>query len=167
MTHCVDIRVHKDYLNTLLRFGPLNEVLDRMYEAAYAGLIEVTGLPPAPPKDNMCCKRLVSISHPYYHYLVQTHGATSTLISVRRLLYYFVDNELYTVLMWQPVDRPASQLEQEDRADRAYSEGLARSLRQLRDTLRVTPSNCRDAVSAMVTTVTQLIQQQEERRHGT
>jgi hypothetical protein len=46
----------------------------------------------------------INIREPDYISLLETYGVKSSRISLRRLLYWFVENEIYDELGWEPVE---------------------------------------------------------------
>lgn len=99
MVRKIDIRLHEDYYNVLHMFGDLDTVVRRILDEGARGNIELTDKPQAPPKQGTH-KYIVTIDSPYYDELVGIYGVSSSKVSIRRLLYWFVDEEVYNELGW-------------------------------------------------------------------
>lgn len=80
-------------------FGTLDEVVDKILVAGSQGIIDIMQKPPAPEKKGGRYYN-VNIKNEEYFSLVETYGTKSSKISIRRLLYWFVENEVYNDLGW-------------------------------------------------------------------
>lgn len=90
----LDIRLHKEYCEILTQFGSLSHVTNCILHACEIGAIDVFDKPVAPPKDGTQ-KCIITIDNVWYEGLLKDFGAKNSRISLRRLLYWFVDNEVY------------------------------------------------------------------------
>ena len=93
------------YLSTemhqiLLCYGSLDDVVNRILDAGTQGLIDIMQKPSAPEKRGGTYYP-VNIRNQDYIALMETYGPKSSRISLRRLLYWFVDNEVYEELGWE------------------------------------------------------------------
>lgn len=96
-----NIYLHKYVIDSLKQFGELNEVINRVIDAGMEGKFDIEDLPIAPLRTPGDCSQLTVIVHNQsYCELVAMHGARSQTVSLRRILYHFVDNELYVDLGW-------------------------------------------------------------------
>ena len=84
-------------------YGSLDDVVNRILEAGTRGEIDLMDKPTCPPKQNGQ-HYAVDITEPNYLELYNLYGAKSSRISLRRLLYWFVDNEIYNDLGWEGVE---------------------------------------------------------------
>lgn len=99
----VNIYLHQDIAHTLMCFGnDMSEVVNKILEAGEDGLIELTDHDPCPDKTN-CLHYRVNIFNENYLLLYEQFGHSSNKISLRRLLYWFVENEIYDELGWKPI----------------------------------------------------------------
>lgn len=96
----VNIAIDNSYYNILRLFGTMDEVVDKALKLVEQGEIDFERCPQIPTTKN-CRHIVVAISNPYYEELRALHGATSSKISINRLLYYIVDNELYYTYGWE------------------------------------------------------------------
>ena len=96
----VNIAIDNNYYNILRLFGTMDEVVDKALKLVEQGEIDFDRCPQIPTTKN-CRHIVVAISNPYYEELRALHGATSSKISINRLLYYIVDNELYYTYVWE------------------------------------------------------------------
>lgn len=97
----VSIYLHKPIVETLLCYGSLEDVTNRILDACESGEIDIMDRPKVPPRDG-AGRYDVDIRSDYYMELLDTFSPTSPRISLRRLLYWFVENEMYDVLGWEP-----------------------------------------------------------------
>ena len=102
MVRKIDVRLHEDYYNVLTQFGTLDQVVDKAINAIEAGSIDLDNIPACPPLTGTH-KYIVTVDNLFYDDLVQIYGSHSNRISMRRILYYIVDSELYNTLHWEPV----------------------------------------------------------------
>ena len=98
----VSIYLHKPIAETLKCFGDLSDVVNKIYDAAGEGIIDVMDKPKVPPRDG-ASRYDVDITSEYYMELLTAFPANSSRISVRRLLYWFVENEIYELLNLVPL----------------------------------------------------------------
>ena len=93
------IYLHDYVIDILHYFGNLEEVINKMLNDLFAAGIDITNKPKPPNRDD--AKRLtVRVTNSEYLKLINLFGINSSVISLRRLLYWFVDNSVYTDLNW-------------------------------------------------------------------
>lgn len=90
----LDIRLHKEYVDVLTQFGTLSYTTNCILNACEIGVIDLFDKPVAPPKDGTQ-KHIITIDNLWYEQLLDDFGPKNLHISLRRLLYWFVDNEIY------------------------------------------------------------------------
>ena len=97
-----NLNISKDYYDILVRFGDINDVVDKVLKIAERGEIDIDSLPAAYIRGD---KKhvVVNIDSEWYEHMQALYGTTSPRISISRLLYYFIDNELYLDYNWQIV----------------------------------------------------------------
>ena len=89
-----------DYVVDALSFyGTLDEVVNKILTYGAAGSFDLMDKPKAPDKTGGSVYK-INVLEPNYLELLDTFGASSSRISLRRLLYWFVDNEIYAELDW-------------------------------------------------------------------
>ena len=86
--------------NILECYGPINDVVNKILECGAEGLFDIMDKPTPPPKENGK-QIIIDVIEPNYLELVEMYGTKSSRISLRRLLYWFVDNEMYLELGWE------------------------------------------------------------------
>lgn len=97
----ISIYLHKEIKEVLEYFGDLNSVANEIVNNAMTGAIDFDILDKCPPPgDN--CKYFVDITNHEYLELREVQGARSSKLSLRRLLYHFVEHELYLEWGWKP-----------------------------------------------------------------
>ena len=98
----VSVYLHKPIAETLKCFGDLSNVINKIYDAAGEGTIDVMDKPKVPSREG-ASRYDIDITSEYYMELLVAFPANSSRISIRRLLYWFVENEVYELLNWEPV----------------------------------------------------------------
>lgn len=96
------IYLHKYVTHTLCLFGDLTTVINAVLKECADGNIELTGHPRSPSRQG-AQRHNINITDPYYLQMWQNYPPNSSYISVRRLLYWFVDFEIYNMLGWKTV----------------------------------------------------------------
>lgn len=96
----VNIAISENYYKILRLFGTMDEVVDKALKLVELGEIDIEDCPPVPTTRD-CRRTVVIINNEYYEELRAKYGPTSSKISINRLLYYIVDNELYSVYSWE------------------------------------------------------------------
>ena len=97
------IYLEKRVIDVLNCYGRLNDVVNRILEEGAVGNIDVMDKPTCPPKQNGQ-HYSIDVTEENYLGLYNTWGPKSSRISLRRLLYWFVDNEIYNELGWEGVE---------------------------------------------------------------
>ncbi len=97
----VSIYLHKPIVETLLCYGSLEDVTNKILDACESGEIDIMDKPKVPPREG-AGRYDVNIHSDFYIELLSTFSPTSPRISLRRLLYWFVENEVYDTLGWEP-----------------------------------------------------------------
>lgn len=98
----VSVYLHRYISDVLKTFGELNDVINRILEACEDGSIDVYDKPECENRND-AFRYEVNVTNEYYLSLMSIHGSRSKNISLRRLLYWFVDNEIYNDLEWEPI----------------------------------------------------------------
>ena len=96
--------LHRPVVSVLRCYGDLEEVVNRILHEAALGKIDIMDKPAAPDRIG-AGKYNVNITEPYYLDLISSYSLFSPRISLRRLLYWFVENEVYVDLGWQQVNK--------------------------------------------------------------
>lgn len=99
----LSIYLHKEIANTLKTFGDLNEVINNILEAGAEGNFDITNKPNCLSREG-ARRYEVNIIEPEYLALLELYPINSSKISLRRLLYWFVENEIYNELNWKPIN---------------------------------------------------------------
>lgn len=85
-------------------FGDLDDVIGRMIVDLDTAGYSWTDKPMCPGRQG-ASRYNVTIDNPDYESLVGRYPANSPNTSLRRLVYWFVDNEIYDELGWEPTRR--------------------------------------------------------------
>lgn len=95
----VSVYLHTNIVQILRAFGDLSEVINKILDAADAGAFDIMDKPPCGNREK-ASRYNVNITNETYLSLLNEYGPTSPRISLRKLLYWFVDNEIYEELGW-------------------------------------------------------------------
>lgn len=99
----LSVYLHSDRVDVLKTFGNLNDVVDRILKAYDEGFIDIEDRPVCEPRDG-AGRYDIEIYNENYLQMLQLYGVKSKRISLRRILYWFVDNEIYNDLGWEPIN---------------------------------------------------------------
>lgn len=96
------INVYLDHrIRDMLKcYGSLNDVTNKILELGAEGVISVMDKPTPPPKKDGQ-QYAINVIEENYIGLVNIYGVKSSRISLRRLLYWFVDNEIFNEVGWE------------------------------------------------------------------
>lgn len=133
----VSIYLHQDILNELAYYGDLDNVVDQILTLGERGAIDLEDRPPCRPRAN--AKRVtVNIHNRYYITLLRTYPAKSSRISLRRILYWFVENDMCTLLNTETIT-------DEEQYERLYIQVLdiVHELVTLQQTMSETYTRCK------------------------
>lgn len=97
----VSVYLSDDVKDILSCYGNLNDVVNKILEAGAQGVIDIMCKPTAPDKTGGHYYAIY-VKEPNYIELIETYGTKSSKVSLRRLLYWFVENEIYAELGWEP-----------------------------------------------------------------
>lgn len=96
----ISVYLDKEIVDVLNIFGDLSAVTNEILTLCEQGAIDLMDKPNAFERSQ-CGRYTINIDNDYYISLYEEFGATSQRISIRRLLYWFVDNEVYEELDWK------------------------------------------------------------------
>ena len=99
----ISIYLHKEIANTLKTFGDLEKVVNEILFAGAEGAYDITNKPNCVSREG-ARRYEINITEPEYLELLKTYPINSSRISLRRLLYWFVENEIYNDLNWTPTN---------------------------------------------------------------
>lgn len=122
----ITVYLHDEILTALQHFGTLEEVANRIVDAAVNGVFDSESLEKCPPAGTNTRKYTVNITNREYIEHRNMLGAKSSKVSLRRMLYHFVNNELYFDLGWQVVNNKVGTIK--DARDAKFNLLLAKVL---------------------------------------
>lgn len=96
----ISIYLHQYITDILAQYGTLDEVINRILQEASKGNITVEDKPPCINRSG-ASRYDVDINNKEYLELISMYPPNSPHISLRRLIYWFVDNEIMHDLGWQ------------------------------------------------------------------
>ena len=98
----MSVYLHDEIASVLKCYGNLSDVVNKVLDAASAGAFDFEDKPEAPNRSG--ARRYdIDITNEDYIELHRMYR-NSPKISLRRLLYWFVENEMYEILEWQVVN---------------------------------------------------------------
>lgn len=97
----VSVYLHSYIVDILRVYGKLDDVINAVLDEADNGMFDITDKPNCESRDG-ASRYSVEITNENYITLMQTYPPNSSKISLRRLLYWFVDNEIYEECGWSP-----------------------------------------------------------------
>lgn len=96
----LSVYLHDEIYSILRCYGTLDEVVNRILDEGSAGSFDLMNCPKLPPREG--ARRFeVDVNNQEYLELLSLYPHNSTKISLRRLLYWFVENEMYLSLGWE------------------------------------------------------------------
>lgn len=98
----ISIYLHKEIHDLLCCYGNLSNVVDDILDAGRCGHFDLENCPACQSREG-ASRYEVNVSNAYYLDLLSTYPANSPRVSLRRIIYFFVDNELYNELGWTPI----------------------------------------------------------------
>lgn len=99
----LSIYLHSDIVDVLKTYGKLDDVVNSMLDAADEGEFEIENKPACRPRDG-AGRYDVNVTNATYLSLLNTYGVKSKAISLRRLIYWFVENEIFNEIGWETVN---------------------------------------------------------------
>lgn len=97
------IYLHKHIAEPLMCYGDLSDVVNKILEASEQGIFDLIDMPKCESRDG-ATRYNINITNNTYLELVATFPPNSPRLSLRRILYWFVEQEMYDVLKWEPVN---------------------------------------------------------------
>ena len=82
-------------------YGDVSDVVNRILYHGAIGDIPLMDLPPAPLPGHGAKQYKINVTDKNYLELCDIYGTKSSRISLRRIIYAFVDNEKYVDLAWE------------------------------------------------------------------
>ena len=96
----LSVYLHEYVVNTLKMYGELDDVVNNVLDESDAGNFDITDKPECQSRDG-AGRYNITITNENYIKLLTAYGVKNKRISLRRLLYWFVDNEIYCDLGWE------------------------------------------------------------------
>ena len=96
------VYLHDYVTDVLTTFGDLNDVINKVLDASDDGMFDIQDKPECEAREN-ARRYNITITNQTYIQMVKALGERNKSISLRRLLYWFVENEIYNDLGWEPI----------------------------------------------------------------
>lgn len=137
------IYLHKPIVAILRCYGSLDDVVNKILQSAADGQFDVTNKPAAPNRTG-AGRYDIEITEPNYLELLNIYGPFSSTISLRRLLYWFVENEIYNELGWEQVT------EYEDKRVKLFNTKLSNALNEMEKAKSYALNEYKDEIECIV-----------------
>ena len=138
----IGVYLHSYIADTLRCYGNLSDVVDRILAEGANGAFELTDLQKCESRDNVS-RYNIEVTNPDYLQLVYIYGVNSSKISLRRILYWFVENEMYEQLGWTPIRAYIS------KNDKLILTRLSNVLKELNKALLYASANVKPQLTAI------------------
>ena len=145
----ISIYLHKEIIETLRCFGTLDEVINHILDDMSANY-SLTDLPSCPDRTN-AQRCIINITNTEYLELLNIFGPTSPRISLRRIIYYFVENELYNEFNWEFRNEYMSI------ADSKFNKKINSAISLLETSTKYAKSDIKDTILSICNTLKQLL----------
>lgn len=99
----LSIYLHKDRVEILRTYGNLSDVVNKILDASDEGYFDVENKPECEPREG-ASRYDIEVTNENYLAMLKVYGIKSKTISLRRLIYWFVDNEIYSDIGWECVN---------------------------------------------------------------
>lgn len=97
----LSIYLHKDRVDILRTFGDnLSDVINKILDESDNGAFDIEDKPECESRAG-ACRYDIRITNENYVNMLKSFGVKSKRISLRRLVYWFVDNEIYNDIGWE------------------------------------------------------------------
>lgn len=98
------VYLDREIVDVLKCFGTLEEVVNRILEAGEQGFIDLANKP-NPGTRNGSSRFTIDVKNDYYLNEMYEYGVHSPKYSLRRILYWFVEEEIYNELGWKASEK--------------------------------------------------------------
>ena len=99
----LSLYLHSYITDVLLTYGTLDETINKILDAADEGYFEIENKPSCENRDG-ANRYNVTVKNDTYLSMLKIYGVKSKAISLRRLVYWFVENEIYNEVGWEPIN---------------------------------------------------------------
>lgn len=100
----MSVYLHRSYVDILAQYGTLEEVINRILQEASEGNFSVEDKPPCGSREG-AARYEVNVTNAEYLELLELYPTNSSKVSLRRLIYWFVDNDMMNECGWTPAYR--------------------------------------------------------------
>lgn len=98
----VNISIDDFTAEIMMHFGTISDVTNKILALGADGSIPLMDLPSVAIEKSACKQYKINITDENYLGLCETYGTKSTRISLRRIIYWFIENEQYDAFGWIP-----------------------------------------------------------------
>lgn len=104
----ISVYLHNEYYQTLKTFGNIDDVVNKILDYCYNNEIDITTITNAPSRDG--ARRVnIRVTHQLYLDDYSTYSPNSTRYSLRKIIYWFIDNAIYEELDWKVINNPETE----------------------------------------------------------
>ena len=95
----LSVYLHSYVVDTLRMYGRLDDVVNAILDEADNGMFDVFDKPNCSSRDG-ASRYMIDVTNENYLLLMQSYPPNSSKVSLRRLIYWFVENEIYNQCGW-------------------------------------------------------------------
>lgn len=99
----LSVYLHRDRVDILKMFGNLSDVINKILDASDEGHFDIGDKPEAPSREG-AGRYNINVTNENYIQMLNMFGIKNKKISLRKLIYWFVDNEIYVDLDWEQIN---------------------------------------------------------------
>lgn len=143
------IYLHQSIVDVMRCYGTLDEVVNRILELGAAGEFDILHKPPCPSRAT-AGRYDIEITEPNYLELLQMYGPYSSKISIRRIIYWFIENEMYEEYEWEPI------AEYKNKRKELLNKKISIALSELEKSKRYAAADVAEMLSAICTNIQNL-----------
>lgn len=145
----LSVYLHDEVASLLRCYGPLEDVINRILDAGSEGHFDFMDKPRAP--DRVGARRYdIDVTNDEYLSLLEEYPPNSCKISLRRIIYWFVENEMYDQMEWEVTSNYV------DKNDRRRKNLLKHLRQQSELLLRVSNGDYAEKVIKILTIIKEL-----------
>lgn len=143
------IYLHRPIVDVLSCYGDLEETINKILQESAKGNFDCMDKPPCPGREG-ASRYDIDITEPNYLELLSIYSPFSPKISIRRLIYWFVENEIYIELGWVQTK------EFRDRKEELFFNKLKNSLSELEKSKRYAPKKVESMIDSICNSIIEL-----------
>lgn len=136
------IYLHQSIVDVMRCYGTLDEVVNRILELGAAGEFDILHKPPCPNRTT-AGRYEIEITEPNYLEMLEMFGPYSSKVSIRRIIYWFIENELYEEYGWEPIS------EYKNKRKELLNKKLSNALNEMEKSKRYALGDMTESITAI------------------